>query len=345
MSIPDLISLTSAQLSGSNKTSLYAICIFLEDGGKHTVDFETFHVKEKHILFLTQDQINQFHLPANYKGKLLVFSENFLCQNDVQTQFFGQSSLFSDLFKSPYFSLGDRFEEIFSLFNFISEELSRPYNEVQVSILNNYLFNILLITERLYKPHEQDISLVIDSSKLLVSSDLFKSPYFSLGDRFEEIFSLFNFISEELSRPYNEVQVSILNNYLFNILLITERLYKPHEQDISLVIDSSKLLVSQFKSVVNEDLNKQYNLEYYAKKLNVGLRTLQNAFIEVEKQSPKQWLTDRMIIEIKRNLAYNDFRISEIAYNLGFKEVTNFTKFFKSKTNLTPSMFRESLLA
>ncbi|MDX8576934.1 MULTISPECIES: helix-turn-helix domain-containing protein [Elizabethkingia] len=270
MSIPDLISLTSAQLSGSNKTSLYAICIFLEDGGKHTVDFETFHVKEKHILFLTQDQINQFHLPANYKGKLLVFSENFLCQNDVQTQFFGQSSLFSDLFKSPYFSLGDRFEEIFSLFNFISEELSRPYNEVQVSILNNYLFNILLITERLYKPHEQDISLVIDSSKLLVS---------------------------------------------------------------------------QFKSVVNEDLNKQYNLEYYAKKLNVGLRTLQNAFIEVEKQSPKQWLTDRMIIEIKRNLAYNDFRISEIAYNLGFKEVTNFTKFFKSKTNLTPSMFRESLLA
>ncbi len=270
MSIPDLISLTSAQLSGSNKTSLYAICIFLEDGGKHTVDFETFHVKEKHILFLTQDQINQFHLPANYKGKLLVFSENFLCQNDVQTQFFGQSSLFSDLFKSPYFSLGDRFEEIFSLFNFISEELSRPYNEVQVSILNNYLFNILLITERLYKPHEQDISLVINSSKLLVS---------------------------------------------------------------------------QFKSVVNEDLNKQYNLEYYAKKLNVGLRTLKNAFIEVEKQSPKQWLTDRMIIEIKRNLAYNDFRISEIAYNLGFKEVTNFTKFFKSKTNLTPSMFRESLLA
>ncbi|WP_407483859.1 helix-turn-helix domain-containing protein [Elizabethkingia meningoseptica] len=269
MSMPDLISLTSDQLSGSHKNSFYAICIFLESGGKHTVDFETFDIKEKHILFLTQDQINRFHLPADYNGKLLVFSQSFLCQNDVQTQFFGQSSLFNDLFKSPYFSLGDRFNEIISLFNFISEELNRPYNEVQVSILNNYLFNILLITEQLYKPHEQDISLVINSNKLLVS---------------------------------------------------------------------------QFKSVVNVDLNKQYNLEYYAKKLNVGLRTLQNAFIEVEKQSPKQWLTDRMIIEIKRNLAYNDFRISEIAYNLGFKEVTNFTKFFKSKTNLTPTMFRESLL-
>lgn len=107
------------------------------------------------------------------------------------------------------------------------------------------------------------------------------------------------------------------------------------------MVNDEKLLVSKFKSIVNANLNWQYNLDYYTEKLNVGLRTLQNAFQLTEKQTPKQWLIDRMILEIKRNLIYKEVGISSIAYNLGFNEVTNFTKFFKSKTGLTPTQFRE----
>jgi AraC-like DNA-binding protein len=142
-----------------------------------------------------------------------------------------------------------------------------------------------------------------------------------------------------LDRPYNEVQTTILNNYLFNILLIVESLCE--RKDIKLVVNDEKLLVSKFKSIVNANLNWQYNLDYYTEKLNVGLRTLQNAFQLTEEQTPKQWLIDRMILEIKRNLIYKEVGISTIAYNLGFNEVTNFTKFFKSKTGLTPTQFRE----
>ena len=107
------------------------------------------------------------------------------------------------------------------------------------------------------------------------------------------------------------------------------------------MVNDEKLLVSKFKSIVNANLNWQYNLDYYTEKLNVGLRTLQNAFQLTEEQTPKQWLIDRMILEIKRNLIYKEVGLSTIAYNLGFNEVTNFTKFFKSKTGLTPTQFRE----
>ncbi|MEJ5102571.1 MULTISPECIES: helix-turn-helix domain-containing protein [Chryseobacterium] len=77
--------------------------------------------------------------------------------------------------------------------------------------------------------------------------------------------------------------------------------------------------------------------------MNITLRTLQKAFLKAEKETPKQWLINRMILEIKRNLMYNQLNISEISYNLGFKELTNFTKFFKSKTGVTPTQFRKSI--
>lgn len=262
--IDELLRIRPNELFQPHKTMFNIIHLFSEGKGKLTVDFNTFDIEERHILFISQHQISQFHNPVSYKSKILIFTEDFFGKNVFQTQFFGQTHLFNDPLLLPYFDLGDRYEEVVSLFNFISTELNRPYNEVQTTILNNYLFNILLIVE-------------------------------SLCER----------------------------------------------KDIKLVVNDEKLLVSKFKSIVNANLNWQYNLDYYTEKLNVGLRTLQNAFQLTEKQTPKQWLIDRMILEIKRNLIYKEVGIGAIAYNLGFNEVTNFTKFFKSKTGLTPTQFRE----
>ncbi|MGE8431504.1 helix-turn-helix domain-containing protein [Chryseobacterium joostei] len=267
-SISDLLFLYPIELFLPNKIEFNVIYLFDEGKGMHTVDFNSIEIKDKHILFVNQNQITQFHFPVNFKGRVLIFTENFFCQNNFfHTQFFGQTTLYNNSLNVPYFELKDRFEEVSSLFNFISEELKRPYYEEQSVILNNYLFNILLISENLYDK--------------------------------------------------NNIKISVTSN---------------------------KLLLSKFKSLANKNIHKHHKLEFYVKKLNVSLRTLQNAFLEEEKQTPKQWLINRIILEIKRNLAYQNKNISEIAYDFGFKEITNFTKFFKTKTGLTPSQFRKHFL-
>lgn len=264
--ISDLLSLRPEQLFQPHRVSFYVIHLFYEGFGKHSVDFNSIDIKEKHILFISPGQTAQFHHPADYKGRVLIFTENFFCRNNAQTQFLGQTCLFNDPLKLPYFCVDDRFEEIVNLFGFIQKELERPFSEIKSSIINNYLFNILLIAEELYHP----MDTILDT------------------------------------HPY-------------------------------------KILVSKCKSIANKDLSCQYPIQYFAEQLNVSIRTLEKAFVEVEKITPKKWLTERMILEMKRNLVYNEISISEIAYTLGFKEVTNFTKFFKAKTGQTPSQFRENL--
>lgn len=263
--ITDLLSLRPMPLFQPHKTSFYVIHLFCEGEGKHIVDFNTFDVKEKHILFLTQNQINQFQEPIHYKGNVLIFTEDFFCKNSYQKLFFSQTSLFHDFLRVPYFSIKERFEEIISLFRLIQQELTRPYSEIQTSILNNYLFNILIISEQIYEPCKIDMNLTPD-----------------------------------------------------------------------------KLLVSRFKSLANNSLSHKHNVNYYADKLNVNPRTIQKAFRQTENITPKKWLADRMILEIKRSLLYKEKSISEIAYDLGFNEANHFSKFFKSNTNIAPSAFREN---
>lgn len=50
----------------------------------------------------------------------------------------------------------------------------------------------------------------------------------------------------------------------------------------------------------------------------------------------------KLIEEAKEKLSTTDLSVSEIAFQLGFEHSQSFSKMFKSKTNLSPSEFRQS---
>ena len=52
---------------------------------------------------------------------------------------------------------------------------------------------------------------------------------------------------------------------------------------------------------------------------------------------------DIHIVNAKRSLTNKSIPINKIAFDLGFDEATNFTKFFKKRTQFTPRKFRQLL--
>src|SRR5690606_18016077 len=52
-------------------------------------------------------------------------------------------------------------------------------------------------------------------------------------------------------------------------------------------------------------------------------------------------IRNRVILEAKRLLVIEDYSVSEIAYDLNFKDNSYFTKFFKKKEGMTPEEFRK----
>jgi len=177
--------------------------------------------------------------------------------------------------------------------------------------------------------------------KTLLYNDPLQLSYFDVGERFEELKSAFQYIIEEQKKTPHEFQELILHNYLVNIMLIAETKHNPLQK--TAVPAYKNLLLIKFKELAEKHLSEQWTIADYARALNVTQRTLENTFSKVENTTPKKWLTDRMILGIKRLLTYEAVTIKEIGDYFGFSELTNFVKFFKKATGVTPAAFRQSL--
>jgi AraC-like DNA-binding protein len=56
----------------------------------------------------------------------------------------------------------------------------------------------------------------------------------------------------------------------------------------------------------------------------------------------QQYIHLKLIEKAKEKLSTTNLSISEIAYELGFEHSQSFSKLFRSKTNVSPLVFRQS---
>ena len=98
-----------------------------------------------------------------------------------------------------------------------------------------------------------------------------------------------------------------------------------------------------FQKLVEEDCFKSKKVQYYAQKLGVSSKTLNNIVNNIiNDSSAKTFIDERTIMRIKRLLISTDHSIKEIAYMAGFSDPTNFFKYFKKYTGSSPEVFRQA---
>ena len=96
----------------------------------------------------------------------------------------------------------------------------------------------------------------------------------------------------------------------------------------------------QFKSLVENNFTKTRNVKDYANLLFISTKTLNSAVKEFTLNTAKNFIDDYVILEIKRDMMSTNKSLKEIAFDTGFDEVTNFTKFFKKKMKVSPKEFK-----
>ena len=68
--------------------------------------------------------------------------------------------------------------------------------------------------------------------------------------------------------------------------------------------------------------------EWQIEMLPKSPKTLSNPFSKTYNKTPLQFIQERLILEAKRALHYTNKPIKEIAYDLGFKDLQGFSRFF-----------------
>ncbi len=100
-------------------------------------------------------------------------------------------------------------------------------------------------------------------------------------------------------------------------------------------------IVIQFENLVKQYYLEQTKISVYASMLHISTRQLADAMQKETGKSPKQVLTETILMEAKLMLLHSSLSVSEIAWHFNFHDVPHFTKFFNKLVGLTPQQFRK----
>jgi AraC family transcriptional activator of pobA len=98
-----------------------------------------------------------------------------------------------------------------------------------------------------------------------------------------------------------------------------------------------------FKLFVEDNLTDQPTINSIAEKLALNTNSLYTIVKHYSGLSPKEFLTNRLILEAKRRIYYSESSIKELAYDLGFNDPEYFARLFKKTTGKTISRFVQDL--
>lgn len=202
--------------------------------------------------------------------------------------------------------------------------------------------NIIAFTEE-FLLHKSRFNFLPEHLKFL--SELYFDFLFHLdADKRQMTDALICIIQQELSTPYDELQETMLQNHLSSLLLSLLRIKRAAGQQPSPQKSKELLYALEFRRLIEKSCRKQLTIPEYAQELGISIRALQKISQLYFGRTPKCVVQEFIVLESKRMLTDHSLQVKEIAYELGFDEQTNFTKFFKKFTGISPEQFRKSIL-
>jgi len=95
-----------------------------------------------------------------------------------------------------------------------------------------------------------------------------------------------------------------------------------------------------FIDLVRKHCMTERELAFYADKLCISIKHLSAMIYKTTNKAPSKWIEDYTILKAKLLLATSSESILAISENMAFKSQSDFGKYFKRQTGLTPMEFR-----
>lgn len=198
----------------------------------------------------------------------------------------------------------------------------------QVHFLNkvaNLRYSALQFTEDFIMPLSSMRQRCID-----VFKDMNKDEKKRIGLIFKQLY-----IEHQSGLPNT---TAIIQSEVNTLLLELERI--GHTDKVFPIVPE---LLQKYEKLIDNNFTKERQVQSYAMQLGISPNYLNVLCKKHFGKSALEMINDRLVLEVKRLLLRTDYDISEIAYFLGFNELSYFSRFFKRNTGMTPNEFRLSM--
>ncbi|MFB9076218.1 helix-turn-helix domain-containing protein [Flavobacterium procerum] len=220
-----------------------------------------------------------------------------------------------------------------NVFNLKSEKISIVFPD-QINFLSNpssdlkariILFEEVLFCSDILKnelsPYNVNLSANLNCNAL--NKEEFKNAL-ALVESIQTIYNSPTLVKKEQARFYIKI-------FLLGLI------ESIHGQHPILHQKTNQHVYIAFKKLLNEQFKSQRTVQYYAEKLGITPKKLNEITKKHCNETAINAIHNRILKEIKRQLLFSDLSHKEIAFNLGFSSPSALNKFVKSKLKETPT--------
>ncbi len=151
------------------------------------------------------------------------------------------------------------------------------------------------------------------------------------------IINVFQRLEVEYGKDSN-ANLDIITVYLLTLFTELKRFYTP---SVSEKKNTALMITQNFKDALARHIYEKQKVVEFADLLAVSPNHLNKCVKATTGQSAQDLLNEMILLEAKVLLKQTDMQISEIAYKLSQQNHSDFSRFFKAKTGMTPKEYKQ----
>lgn len=167
-------------------------------------------------------------------------------------------------------------------------------------------------------------------------------PVVSLDDKVADLFrNVYLLLINAYTLPNTLENKEILRSILSIFLQGAKDLYKRRGNAIDEPLKREHELYRQFIHLLMINYTHEHEVSYYAKRCGVTPAHFSNAIRSASGRSPLAVITETLVMNAKAQLKSTRLPVKEIAFSLGFGNLSFFNKYFRKHVGMTPQEYRE----
>ncbi len=208
----------------------------------------------------------------------------------------------------------------------------RPGQVHQLTLQTESTGYIMQFRADFYHPHDKVSNQLIRK----VSS----KNFYQLDARsFQKLVSILSYIFEEYTEKQEGYQEVIQANLDILFIELVRHSSKSPSNNANFYMQQR---LEKFLELIETHMASHKQVSEYAGMMNLSTYQLNAITKTTLGKTSSQLIDDAVILEAKRYLLATSDQVNQIAYQLGYEDISYFSRFFKKHTGYSPEAFRQN---
>jgi AraC family transcriptional activator of pobA len=261
---------------------------------------------------------------------------------------FEDDSYFADLKNQNYYSMilvtegSGKLRADFSEYTFETNSLMcfsvyQPYMIKAEGIFKGMLLNFHPDFFCIHK-HQQEVAC-----NGVLFNNIYQSPVVQLSPA--EVPVLLTLVNQLMAEMQHAAiaQYELLISYLKIFLINASRIKLNQGAEKEFHTEKEPFILQTLKDMIEAHYKTKHSAGEYADMLNISTKALNRISKTHFNKTLTNLIAERIIIEAKRELYLTTKSVKIIAYELGFQDEFYFSRYFKSNTEVSPQLYRNTV--